>query len=105
MPLKQQRLVLAMAKRRKTTPKKRVLRAVNNIGDKAGRLAALILVKKNAENENEKKLAIAENEKKLAIAENEKKLAIAENEKKLAIAENEKKLAIAEKKLAEMEKS
>ena len=101
MPLKQQRLVLAMAKRRKTTPKKRVLRAVNNIDDKAGRLAALILVKKNAE--NEKKLAIAENEKKLA--ENEKKLAIAENEKKLAIAENEKKLAIAEKKLAEMEKS
>eukprot|EP00434_Breviolum_minutum_P013623 symbB.v1.2.012009.t1/scaffold769.1/size163963/13 len=84
MPLKQQRLVLAMAKRRKTTPKKRVLRAVNNIDDKAGRLAALILVKKNAE--NEKKLAIAESEKKLA--ESEKTLAIAE--KKLAIAEIEK---------------
>ena len=93
--MKQQRLVLDMAKRRKTTPKKRGLRAVNNIDDKEGRLAALILVKKS-----EKKLAIAENEKKLAIAENEKKLAI-------AIAENEKKLAIAEKKLAiaEMEKS
>ena len=81
MPLKQQRLVLDMAKRRKTTPKKRGLQAVNNIDDKEGRLAALILVKKN-----EKKLAIAE--KKLAIAENEKKLAIAE--KKLAIAEMEK---------------
>ena len=73
-----------MAKRRKTTPKKRVLRAVDNIDDKAGRLAALILVKKNAE--NEKKLAIAESEKKLA--ESEKTLAIAE--KKLAIAEIEK---------------
>ena len=81
MPLKQRRLVFDMAKRRKKTPKKRGLRAVNNIDDKEGRLAALILVKKN-----EKKLAIAE--KKLAIAESEKKLAIAE--KKLAIAEMEK---------------
>ena len=87
MPLKQQQLVLDMAKRRKRTPKKRGLRAVNNIDDKEGRLAALILLKKS-----EKKLAIAIAEKKLAIAE--KKLAIAENEKKLA--ENEKKLAIAE---------
>ena len=87
MPLKQQRLVLDMAKRRKRTPKIRGLRAVNNIDDKEGRLAALILLKKS-----EKKLAIAESEKKLAIAESEKKLAIAE--KKLAIAES--KLAIAE---------
>ena len=100
MPLKQQRLVLDMAKRRKRTPKIRGLRAVNNIDDKEGRLAALILLKKS-----EKKLAIAESEKKLAIAESEKKLAIAE--KKLAIAESEKKLAIAESKLAiaENEKS
>jgi len=96
MPLKQQQLVLDMAKRRKRTPKKRGLRAVNNIDDKEGRLAALILLKKSEKKLAiaiaEKKLAIAE--KKLAIAENEKKLA--ENEKKLAIAENETKLAIAE---------
>ena len=96
MPLKQQQLVLDMAKRRKRTPKKRGLRAVNNIDDKEGRLAAPILLKKSEKKLAiaiaEKKLAIAE--KKLAIAENEKKLA--ENEKKLAIAENETKLAIAE---------
>ena len=47
MPLKQQQLVLDMAKRRKRTPKKRGLRAVNNIDDKEGRLAALILLKKS----------------------------------------------------------
>ena len=79
--------VFYMAKRRRKTPKKRRLRAVNNIDDKEGRLAALILVKKN-----EKKFAIAEKKLAIAIAESEKKLAIAS-------AEGEKKLAIAEKNL------